>query len=124
MTGCLTCDLLRQRDDGQAPLWNNIHRTPYWDVVHAYNTSLPGWLVLIVRRHIAAIDELTEAEALELGKLIRRVSLALKEEVGCSKTYVAQFAEASGHGHVHFHIIPRMPDQPEEIKGPNIFKRL
>jgi diadenosine tetraphosphate (Ap4A) HIT family hydrolase len=59
-TPCLTCDLVRRRDAGDAPLWDNIHRTAHWDVVHSYNTSLPGWLVLVARRHVAAIDELTE----------------------------------------------------------------
>ena len=124
MTTCLTCELTRQRDEGNAPLRDNIYRTPYWDVVHAYNASLPGWLVLIARRHIAAIDELTEDEALDLGKMIRRVSVALKEITGCTKTYVIQFAEAPEHPHVHFHIVPRMPQQPEDHKGPGIFKYL
>lgn len=124
MNDCHTCELLQLREGGQAALWDNIHRTPYWDVVHAFNTSLPGWLVLVARRHIAAIDEMTEEEALELGSLIRRVSVVLKAQTGCSKTYVAQFAEAARHHHVHFHVVPRMPDQPDEYKGPNIFKYL
>jgi diadenosine tetraphosphate (Ap4A) HIT family hydrolase len=124
MIECLTCDLVRQRDEGKAPLWDSIHRTLHWDIVHCNSTSLLGWLILVTRRHISSVDEMTEAEALELGKLIRQVSVALKEEVGCSKTYVAQFAEAAGHQHVHFHIVPRMPDQPDDSKGPKIFRHL
>ncbi|MCP4428687.1 MAG: HIT family protein, partial [Chloroflexi bacterium] len=83
---CHTCELLAQRDTGTAPLWDNVHRTQHWDVVHSYNTALPGWLVLVVRRHIEAIDELTETEAAELGVLMQRVSAALKEITGCVKT--------------------------------------
>lgn len=124
MTNCMTCELIKRRDAGVAPLWDSIHRTQYWDVVHSYNTSLAGWLVLVIRRHITAVDEMTEAEAVELGKLIRQVSLALKEVLGCAKTYVVQFAEALEHPHVHFHIVPRMPDQPDEYKGPHVFKYL
>jgi diadenosine tetraphosphate (Ap4A) HIT family hydrolase len=124
MLVCNTCERITQRDTGEAPLWDNIHRAHYWDVVHAYNTSLYGWLVLVARRHITAIDELTEDEALELGKLIRLVSIILKELTGCSKTYVIQFAEAAGHPHVHFHIVPRMDDLPTDHRGPNIFKYL
>ncbi len=67
---------------------------------------------------------MTDDEAIELGKLIRQVSIILKDVTGCSKTYVAQFAEAAGHQHVHFHIIPRMVDQPEEAKGAGIFRYL
>ena len=124
MTGCYTCELIERRDRGDAPLWDNIYRTRYWDVVHSYNTALPGWLVLIARRHIAAIDELTEAEAAELGSLIRLVSIALKQVTGCLKTYVIQFAEAPQHPHVHFHVVPRMADQPDDHKGPDVLKYL
>ena len=35
-----------------------------------------------------------------------------------------QFAEKDGHGHVHFHIVPRMADIPEENKGPKVFNYL
>lgn len=124
MNDCKTCALRDQREAGNAPLWDDIYRTAYWHVVHSYNTALPGWLVLVSRRHMAAIDEMTEAEAAELGLLIRRVSVALREVVGCAKTYVAQFAEAQGHNHVHFHIVPRQPDQPLDRTGPNVFKYL
>ena len=121
MQTCKTCELITQRNAGSAPLWDCIHRTPYWDVVHSYDTALPGWLVLVVRRHIIAVDELTDAEATELGQLIRRTSMALKEVTGCLKTYVIQFAEKADHPHVHFHIVPRMADQPDERKSTLIF---
>lgn len=117
---CLTCDMVANRDAGAAPLWDNIHRTAYWDVVHSYNTSLPGWLVLVVRRHIEALDALTLAEAREMGELIRAVSAALRAVVGCQKTYVMQFAEAAEHPHVHVHIVPRMPNQPDDRRGPKV----
>jgi diadenosine tetraphosphate (Ap4A) HIT family hydrolase len=121
---CKTCELIERRNTGSAPLWDCIHQTPYWDVVHSYNTALPGWIVLVARRHIEAIDELTEPEALELGLLLRRVSTALREVTGCVKTYVVQFAEHEDHPHVHFHVIPRMADQPEDRRGPRIFQYL
>jgi len=80
-----------------------------------------GWLVLIVRRHIASLDELTDSEAVELGRLIRNTSSALKEITGCEKTYVLQFAESPQHQHVHFHIIPRMANLPEDCRSTRIF---
>ena len=124
MTGplpCLTCELVRRRDRGEAPLWDDIYRTAHWDLVHSYNTALPGWLVLVARRHIEAIDELTDEEAAELGVLLQRVSATLRQVTGCTKTYVVQFAEAAEHPHVHFHVIPRMADQPDARRGPGIF---
>ncbi len=124
MKQCKTCELIAARDAGTAPLWDCIQRTQFWDVVHSYNTALPGWLVLVVQRHILAIDELTDEESVELGVLIRRVSMALKQITGCVKTYVVQFAEAVDHPHVHFHIIPRMANQPQERRSTRIFEYL
>ncbi len=121
MTACKTCELIARRDAGAAPLWDSIYRTAYWDVVHSFDTALPGWLVLVARRHITAVAELTEQEAAELGQLLRRTSLALSEATGCIKTYVIQFAERADHPHVHFHVVPRMADQPEERSGTRIF---
>jgi len=124
MPACHSCELLTQRDNGRAPLWDNIFRTDYWDVVHAYNTSWLGWLVLVARRHIAAIDEMTAAEAIELGILLWQVSQALKRQTGCAKIYVAQFAESPNHPHVHFHVVPRLPDQAADDIGVKIFRHL
>ena len=103
MPECLRCQLIRKRNEGDAPSWDNIYRSDYWDVVHAYNTSYLGWLVLVSRRHFEALDAMTFAEAADLGALIREVSLALKRHTGCQKTYVMQFAESADHPHVHFH---------------------
>lgn len=124
MMECATCELLRARDAGDRPLWDNIYRTAYWDVVHCNSTSLPGWMVLVVRRHIAAIADLTEAEAIELGRLQRFVSMALQQTLGCAKTYVVQFAEHPQHPHVHFHIIPVMADMPASERSIHVFKHL
>ncbi|MCA9954735.1 MAG: HIT family protein [Anaerolineales bacterium] len=124
MAECHTCELTARRDEGKAPLWDNIFRTAYWDLVHSYNTSLPGWLVLVARRHIAALDEMSEAEAAELGTLLRLVSLSLKQVTGCQKTYVLQFAEHPQHPHVHFHVVPRLKEQPDAYRGPGIMNYL
>ena len=121
---CKTCQLVSERDLGKAPLWDCIYRTGHWDVVHSYNSSLAGWLVLVARRHIEAIAELTPEEALECGTLLRQVSIALQKVTGCEKTYVIQFAEHPEHPHVHFHVIPRMIDQPEEKRSTGIFNYL
>ncbi|HSH01646.1 MAG TPA: tyrosine-protein phosphatase [Anaerolineae bacterium] len=124
MTNCLTCQFLARRDNNQAPLWDNIYRTANWDLVHSYNTSLPGWLVLIPRRHVESIANLTPDEYNTLGPLLHHTSQALKTNTNCRKTYIVQFADHPQHPHVHFHIIPVMNDQPDTHRGPNIFNYL
>ena len=121
MVTCMSCQLMSRRDKGLAPPWDSIYRGQFWDLAHAYNTSLPGWLVLIVRRHIEALHELTPAEA---TALLRDVSLSLKHCIGCQKTYIMQFAESKAHPHVHFHIVPRMLDQAPEDLAYRVMRRL
>ena len=124
MSGCHSCELVTRRDTGAAPAWDSILRTDAWDLGHAYGTSLPGWMVLVLRRHSTSLAEMTDREAAELGPLIQGVSRALHEVTSCAKTYVVQFAEAADHPHVHVHVIPRASDLPEELRGPSIFKLL
>jgi diadenosine tetraphosphate (Ap4A) HIT family hydrolase len=101
-----------------------IVRTRAWDLAHAYDTSLDGWMVLGLRRHVTALADLTDAEAAELGPLIQRTSAALRQVLGCPKTYVVQFAEHRLHPHVHVHVIARPADLPDEEQGPRVFTRL
>ncbi|MFE0580960.1 MULTISPECIES: HIT family protein [unclassified Streptomyces] len=95
-----------------------------WRVAHAFNTALPGWLVLLPRRHVLTVHDLTAAEASSLGVWQVRLSRALRSVTGCAKTYVVQFAEAEGFAHVHFHIVPRTADLPPEHRGPGVFELL
>ena len=95
-----------------------------WRVVHAFNTSLRGWLVLVPLRHIERFSELTDDEAAAFAPLARACSRALEEEVGCAKTYVVVLGEQQGFEHLHAHVIPRMRDFDEAIKGTGVFSLL
>ncbi|AKG46831.1 histidine triad (HIT) protein [Streptomyces xiamenensis] len=70
------------------------------------------------------MHELTDAEATTLGTWQVRVSRALHDVTGCVKTYVAQFAEVEGFAHVHFHVMPRMGNLSQELRGPRVFELL
>jgi diadenosine tetraphosphate (Ap4A) HIT family hydrolase len=124
MPDCQTCELVARRDAGDAPPWDRILRTASWDIVHAFGTAVEGWIVLVLRRHITTMADLTDEEARELGPLLREVSRALQATTGCAKTYVAQFAEDPRHPHVHVHVIPRPQDLEDEQRGPGIFSLL
>ncbi len=98
-----------------------IHVGKGWRVAHAFNTSLPGWLVLVPLRHVAAADDLSAAEAAEMGLLLKRCSAALKSVTGCTKSYFMFFAEAEGFSHLHVHVVPRMDWFAPEQSGPGVF---
>lgn len=118
-TGCFSCEQ-EARFDELAPR-ERIAADAFWLVGHAIDTSLPGWLVLVPRRHVTAVADLTDEEAATLGLWQVRLSRALHTVTGCVKTYVAQFAEAEGFAHVHFHLVPRSPLLPSQHHGPRIF---
>jgi diadenosine tetraphosphate (Ap4A) HIT family hydrolase len=120
--GCFTCEG-NARIDGLAP-HERIAVDEHWRVAHAVRCALPGWLVLLPRRHVLTVAELTDAEATGLGTWQVRLSRALHAVTGCAKTYVVQFAEAARFSHVHFHLIPRMADLPADRRGPKIFEFL
>ncbi len=115
---CLSCASNARLD---LPPRDIVHVGLRWRVAHAFGTSLPGWLVVIPRRHVLALDELTPDEAADLGPLLSDLTAALREVVQCEKTYVALFAEAEGFEHLHFHVIPRHPGLDAAYRGPRVF---
>ena len=119
--GCHAC---RMNGVAELPAREAVYRSASWRVAHAFDTDLPGWLVVLPMRHVASMGELTIEEAAELGVLLRALSSALTQTVGAAKAYVMFFAEAEGFAHLHVHVVPRMPDQPADERGPRIFARL
>ena len=107
--GCFACD---QQAVAYPPPRDDVVHTDHWRVAHAFNSTLPGWLVLLPTRHVTSFTELTPEAADELGGLVRRLGTALEAVTGCVKTYLMQFSEASGFSHLHLHLVPRQPDLP------------
>ena len=118
---CFSCS--RQAEASLPPRDDVVH-TEHWRVAHAFNSTLRGWLVVLPTEHVTSFTELTPEAADELGGLVRRLSLALEAVTGCAKTYLMQFSEAEGFTHLHLHLVPRLPDQPEDVRGPRVFAYL
>lgn len=118
---CFSC---AQAEAADPPPRDRVLATEHWLAAHAFDSSLPGWLVLYPRRHLLSLADLTAAEAAELGPVLADLSRALEQVTGCVKTYLMQFSEAAGFAHLHLHLVPRMPDQPEDERGPRVFSRL
>lgn len=95
--------------------------TEHWRVAHTFDSALAGWLVALPRRHVEALHELTADEAAPLGPMLRELSQALTTVTGCEKAYIMFFAEKEGFAHLHVHVVPRMPDFADDVKGPRVF---
>jgi diadenosine tetraphosphate (Ap4A) HIT family hydrolase len=98
-----------------------IYEGRYWMVDHAYPTRLPGWLVLVLKRHAEALHDLSAEEVVEMGDLIRRSCQVLHTVTGCQKEYVSLYAEAPHFARLHVHIVPRAADLPADLRGPRVF---
>ncbi len=121
MTECFNCD-----QGGRLvalPPRDRVYVGAHWRIAHAW-IALPGWLVLISRRHVTGLGELSPLEAAELGQVLRAASTSLGAVVGCAKTYVVLYAEVAGFDHLHFHVVPRMPDLDPTYRGGGIFHLL
>ncbi len=96
----------------------------FWRLEVAASSSIKGWLVLALKRHAAALHELSAEEFIEFGKLLDKTTRVLHEVLGCEKEYITLFAEKPHFHHVHAHIVPKMADFPPELVGVGVMKAL
>lgn len=121
-TDCLTCKSLR----GEISLAPGpvICEGKYWRIEHVAPTAVKGWLVILLKRHAAALHELSKEEFSEFAILAKASTGILFKKFNCEKEYMACFAEGEGFRHIHVHIISKQEDLLPENKGPNIFQLL
>ena len=80
---CLTCKSISgEKRISPGP---TIHEARFWYIEHAYPCKLKGWLVLVLKRHVEALHDLTQEEFLELGELQFRLSRLLSDELKAAK---------------------------------------
>ena len=106
------------------PPRERVYDDGLWRVAHAFNSALPGWMVVVARRHITSLSELTPTEAAALGPLLSALSDALQRVLGAQKAYVLFLAEATAFAHVHIHVVPRHASLPQDRRGAKIFAYL
>jgi diadenosine tetraphosphate (Ap4A) HIT family hydrolase len=119
---CLTCAAGEGRI--QLSLMPGLVVTEHWRVEQGHPTRVRGWVVVVLRRHAPALHDMTPEEWAELATVLAAVCEAHRDVVGAAKEYVLQFAEAPGHQHVHFHVVPRLPEWPPELSGQRVMEAL
>lgn len=119
---CLTClNLSGERPISPGPL---IYEGTHWVVDHAYPTTHLGWLVILPKRHIEALHELTKEEFQELAEIEYKLVQVMHTNPNVQKEYLMCFAEGEGFHHVHIHIVPKPANLPAPLKGPRVFALL
>jgi ATP adenylyltransferase len=105
---CVFCDLL---PDGVSESSGIIMVTPFsFSIVNAFPYG-SGHVLVLPRRHIQSLEELSEEEAVDYFALLRRTVVLLKETYGPDGLNVGfNLGRAAGAGipqHLHGHIVPR-----------------
>ena len=92
------------------------HRVYEDDKVLAFHDVGPlskGHTLVIPKEPAVTIDQLSEASAAAIGRVLPRISRAVLRATGATAFNVLQNNGAGAHQavmHVHFHIIPKYPD--------------
>jgi diadenosine tetraphosphate (Ap4A) HIT family hydrolase len=121
-SACYTCR--EGAGEGRLSPGPTIHDGAAWRVEHAYPCGMVGWLVIVLKRHAAALHELTPAEWAELAEAEGRAVAVLRRLLACEKEYLVSFAEAEHFQHVHVHVIARAAGLDPALRGPGIFALL
>jgi len=82
-------------------------------------TAVPGWVLLVSRRHLAGPAEFDEREAASFGPTLAHLQRVLLEVTGALRVYLAAMGESSPHLHAHF--VPRYATMPKDAKAWGVF---
>lgn len=72
-----------------------------------------GHLLVVTRRHVARLGELTDNEGAAVGRAAARLARTLTEAGGAEWVYSAVIG--TGVPHFHLHLLPRYPGTPPEV---------
>jgi diadenosine tetraphosphate (Ap4A) HIT family hydrolase len=120
MVDCMACELA----DGRRPLpGGRIFKTDFWLVEHCVGPLGLGTLIVKPDRHVTSVADLSDAEAAELGPLLRRASAVAGQLVGAEQTYNCLWSHAGGVPvHIHYVVQPVTAEQMAEFEahGPSL----
>ena len=101
---CMACQLTAS-DRGLAG--GRIFETDHWVVEHCVGTLGVGTLILKPFRHIVALADLSDAEAAELGPLMKRATSIIEVLTDADQVYACLWSHADWTpGHIHFVLQP------------------
>jgi diadenosine tetraphosphate (Ap4A) HIT family hydrolase len=112
---CAVCASL-SGPDRKEPIFEN----ELWHVRPAgAPPGVPGWMMMIARRHVGGPAHFDEREAKNFGLALRHFERVLEEVTGALRVYTAAMGESSPHFHAH--MVPRYAKMPKDAKGWSVF---
>lgn len=81
--------------------------------------AVPGWMLLVARRHVAGPAQFDAREAQSFGPMWCHLQRVLLEVTGALRIYTAALGESLPH--FHGHMVPRLAQMPKAAKGWDVF---
>jgi len=97
----------------------SLYEDDLWCVRHAEPAGVPGWMLLISKRHVAGLAHFDDREAAAIGPALRHFERVLEQVTGALRIYTAAMGESSPHFHAH--MVPRYPTMPRDAKAWSVF---
>lgn len=104
---CIFCSKIKEDADEKNLLLTRFKHITVWLNLYPYTK---GHILIILKRHVENIENITEEEAAELVKIIAHAPRILKEVLGAEGTNIGQnTGKAAGTTlrHIHVHVVPR-----------------
>jgi len=113
---CMACQLTA----GERELaGGRIFQTEHWVVEHCIGTLGVGTLILKPLRHIVGLADMSDAEAADLGPLMKRAPSIIKALTGADQVYACLWSHAEWTpGHIHFVLQPAWNALRSRYPGP------
>lgn len=90
-------------------VYEDAHVLAFLDI----NPVSPGHTLVIPKRAVATVDQMSDDSAAAVGRVLPRIARAVLKATGTSEFNILQNNGAGAHQavfHVHFHIIPKHAD--------------
>lgn len=101
---CTMCSSLTKRDGSFIVEW------PYHVWRLADDQTWPGWSLLILKKHVTELFELTPAERAAAMEEVAEAGRILKNVLGATKMNLELLGNQEPH--IHWHVVPRKAGDP------------
>ena len=96
----------------------NLYEDDLWCVRHAEPAGVPGWMMLIARRHVAGPAHFDDREA---AFRRRPPPFRARARAGDGRAAIYTAAMGESHPHFHAHMVPRYATMPRDAKAWSVF---
>src|SRR3954469_15960083 len=96
-----------------------LYEDDLWVLRPASPPGVPGWMMMIPRRHVGGPAHFDDREARAFGPALRHFERVLERVTGALRIYTAALGES--HPHFHAHMVPRYATMPRDARAWSVF---